>query len=155
MSVLDVLTVPYELAVRTRHWFYRHGWLATRGLPCPVMSVGNVTVGGTGKTPFVIWLARQLQARGHRLGVLSRGYRRTSQAACLLVSDGREVLVEPQEAGDEPFLIAQRCPGVLVAVGTNRYEVGKWVLDRYPVDAFLLDDGFQHVALARDIDLVL
>lgn len=128
--------------------------MSTR-LPCPVISVGNLTVGGTGKTPMVILLTEWLQAKGRHVAVLSRGYKRTSTAPHLLVSDGSRVLVGPSEAGDEPFLIAQRCPQAIVAVGGDRVALGRWVLGQYPVDCIILDDGFQHRALHRDIDVVL
>lgn len=149
------LAFVYGLAVRARAALYRSGWLSRRTLPCRVVSVGNLTVGGTGKTPVVIWLVEWLQARGRRVGVLSRGYRRQSRASALLVSDGRRILAGPAEAGDEPHLIARRCPGAVVAVGPDRYQVGRWVLERFPVDCFVLDDGFQHLALNRDVDLLL
>lgn len=134
---------------------YRNGWLPTHTLPRPVISVGNLTVGGTGKTPVVIFLTQWLLAQGRRVAVLSRGYRRTSMAQKLLVSDGTQVLVGPDDAGDEPHLIAHRCPGAIVAVGADRYDVGQWVLERFPVDCFLLDDGYQHLALRRNLDLLL
>jgi tetraacyldisaccharide 4'-kinase len=147
--------IPYELAARGRLWCYKRGWCRTQRLPRPVISVGNLTVGGTGKTPIVIYVLQRLLARGFRVAVLSRGYRRTSQAPQLLVSDGQQVLARPEEAGDEPYLIARRCPGAIVAVGADRYSLGQWVLTRVPVDCFLLDDGFQHVQLHRDVNLLL
>jgi len=124
-------------------------------LPCRVVSVGNLTVGGTGKTPIVILLAQWLLAKGQRVAILSRGYKRTSTEPYLLVSSGSGLLVGPSEAGDEPFLIAQRCPHAIVAVGADRVALGRWVLQQYPVDCIVLDDGFQHRALHRDVDLVL
>ncbi|MBI4402079.1 MAG: tetraacyldisaccharide 4'-kinase [Nitrospirae bacterium] len=152
---LLTLAFPYGLAVRTRAWLYEQGWLPRRRLPCRVVSVGNLTVGGTGKTPVVIWIAEWLLARGKRVGVLSRGYRRQSRAPRLLVSNGRAVLAGPAEAGDEPYLIARRCPGAVVAVGADRYQLGRWVLEQFPIDCFMLDDGFQHLALHRDVNLLL
>jgi tetraacyldisaccharide 4'-kinase len=153
--VLRPLAAAYGLAARVRAAAYRHGWLARRSLSVPVISVGNLTVGGTGKTPVVIWVVQRLLATGRRVAVLSRGYRRQSTASRLLVSDGRQLLARPNEAGDEPYLIAERCGGAIVAVGADRYETGRWVLDRQPVDCVVLDDGFQHVALKRDVDLLL
>jgi tetraacyldisaccharide 4'-kinase len=154
-SWLRWIGFPYELAARGRLWCYERGWCRTQRLPCPVISVGNLTVGGTGKTPIVMHLMQRLLARGQRVAVLSRGYRRTSQARQLLVSDGQGLLAGPDEAGDEPYLIARRCPGAIVAVGGDRYALGQWVLSRMPVDCFLLDDGFQHVQLHRDVNLLL
>lgn len=145
----------YGLVVRTRMWAYDRGWKRQSRLPCHVVSVGNLTVGGTGKTPMVILLTEWLQAQGHRVAVLSRGYKRTSTAAQVLVSDGERVLAGPAEAGDEPYLIANRCPKAIVAVGADRAAVGRWLLDRWPVDWIVLDDAFQHRALYRDLDVVL
>jgi tetraacyldisaccharide 4'-kinase len=153
--LLLLLTVPYALAVGFRTVLYRRGWLSVRRLPRPVVSVGNLTVGGTGKTPVVIWLVQRLLARGRQVAVLSRGYKRLGDEPALLVSDGKTVLTGPAEAGDEPYLIAQRCPGAVVAVGSDRYQLGRWVLEQFSVDWFVLDDGFQHLALARDVNLLL
>lgn len=145
----------YGLIIRVRQWWYRRGWCASSQLPCRVVSVGNVTVGGTGKTPVVILLAEWLLAEGRRVAVLSRGYKRESGAPYHLVSDGVRLLADPSEAGDEPFLIARRCPTAIVAVGADRAALGRWVLAHHPVDCMILDDGFQHLALSRDVDLVL
>lgn len=146
---------PYELAVRLRLWAYQRGWLQTRRLPRPVISIGNLTVGGTGKTPVVMHVVERLIAQGNRVAVLSRGYRRRSKAPQVLVSDGHQVLVGPDEAGDEPYLMARRCPRAVVAVGADRHALGLWVLSRVAVDCFVLDDGFQHVQLHRDVNLLL
>jgi tetraacyldisaccharide 4'-kinase len=145
----------YGLVARLRLWCYRHGWVSSTRLPCRVVSVGNLTVGGTGKTPVVILLAQWLLAKGQRVAILSRGYKRTSTVSRLLVSSGSGLLAGPSEAGDEPFLIAQRCPQAIVAVGADRVALGRWVLERYPIDCIILDDGFQHLAIQRDVDLVL
>ena len=149
------LAWPYGWAARLRALLYRRGWLLTQRLPRPVISIGNLTVGGTGKTPVVILIAEWLLAKDKRVAILSRGYRRRSARRDLLVSDGRRLLVGPEEAGDEPYLIAQRCPSALVAVGPDRHRLGQWVLDHHPVDCFLLDDGYQHLHLHRDLDLLL
>jgi tetraacyldisaccharide 4'-kinase len=121
--------VLYGMAGQVRAWLYRQGWLAQRRLPVPVVSIGNLTVGGTGKTPMVISLAEWLLTEGKRVAILSRGYGRAGRESMLLVSDGARVLAGPQEAGDEPHLIAQRCPQAVVAVGSDRYELGRWVLE--------------------------
>ncbi len=154
-SWLRWLGYPYACAARFRLWCYTHGWFRTRRLPRPVISVGNLTVGGTGKTPVVMYLVELLTAQGMRVAILSRGYRRRSTAPQVLVSDGQRVLVGPDEAGDEPYLIARRCPQAVVAVGADRYALGQWVLSRLPVDCFVLDDGYQHVQLHRDVNLLL
>ncbi|MBI5314557.1 MAG: tetraacyldisaccharide 4'-kinase [Nitrospirae bacterium] len=147
--------IPYGVVVRLRRLLYDWGWFAQRRLPVPVLSVGNLTLGGTGKTPVVIALTEWLLAQGKRVAILSRGYRRTTTDPRLLVSDGERLLVGPNEAGDEPFLIAQRCPKAIVAVGADRYQLGDWVLHRFPVDCLVLDDGFQHLGLYRDVNLLL
>jgi len=149
------LARPYAWAAQLRALLYRRGWLRTHRLPRPVISIGNLTVGGTGKTPVVILVAEWLQAQNERVAILSRGYRRRSPHRNLVVSDGNRCLVGPEEAGDEPYLIAQRCPLTVVAVGPDRYRLGRWVLDQYPVDCFLLDDGYQHLHLQRDLDMLL
>ncbi len=146
---------PYGWAAQLRAWLYRRHWLPTYRLPRPVISVGNLTVGGTGKTPVVIFVAEWLLGKGKRVAILSRGYRRRASQRPLLVSDGRRVLAGPDHSGDEPYLIAQRCPQAIVAVGPDRYRLGRWVLGQCPVDYFVLDDGFQHLHLHRDLDLLL
>ena len=147
--------IPYGVVARLRALLYRWDWFAQGRLPVPVLSVGNLTLGGTGKTPVVIMLAEWLLAQGKRVAILSRGYRRTSTAQYLLVSNGERLLVGPNEAGDEPFLMAQRCPKAIVAVGADRYELGDWVLNRFPIDCLVLDDGFQHQGLYRDVNHLL
>ncbi len=149
------VAIPYGVVAQLRALLYYWGWFAQRRLPAPVLSVGNLTLGGTGKTPVVIVLADWLLAQGKRVAILSRGYRRTSTDPYLLVSNGERLLVGPNEAGDEPFLMAQRCPKAIVAVGADRYELGAWVLKQFPVDCLVLDDGFQHLGLYRDVNLLL
>jgi len=147
--------IPYGVVARLRVFLYDWGWFDQRRLPVPVLSVGNLTMGGTGKTPAVILLVDWLLAQGKRVAILSRGYRRTSTAQYLMVSDGERLLVDASEAGDEPFMMAQRCPKAIVAVGADRYELGDWVLSRLPIDCLVLDDGFQHLGLYRDVNLLL
>jgi tetraacyldisaccharide 4'-kinase len=119
-----------------------------------VVAVGNLTVGGTGKTPLVEWLARELTVRGRRVVILSRGYGRRGGGNSLLVSDGRQVFLSPREAGDEPVLLARRLVGVPVVVGRDRHRAGAWALPRFGPDVLLLDDGFQQRGLATDVDIV-
>jgi tetraacyldisaccharide 4'-kinase len=145
----------YSVAVQLRLWSHRQGWLASSRLPCRVLSVGNLTVGGTGKTPVVILLAHWLHDQGQRVAVLSRGYKRSGRAQHLMVSEGHRLLTDANEAGDEPYLIARRCPHAVVAVGADRAALGRWVLEQCPIDCIILDDGFQHLSLVRDVDLVL
>lgn len=137
---------------RVRRALHRSGVLRAGSLPRPVVSVGNLTVGGTGKTPHVQFLARWLSGRGVKVAVLSRGYGRRTRG--VVWASG----VSPAAAasvGDEPALLARTLPGVPVVVGESRLEAGREALRRVPVDAFLLDDGFQHQCLHRDADILL
>jgi tetraacyldisaccharide 4'-kinase len=144
----------YAGGIRARAWLYENAWLKQRQLAAPVISIGNLSVGGTGKTPCVAWLANRLQAEGQAVAILSRGYKRAS-AGRVEVSDGRTILCDAQEAGDEPYLLARACPGVRVVVDRDRYEAGKWLAERAKVSIFLLDDGYQHLRLHRDLNLLL
>ncbi len=119
-----------------------------------MISVGNLTVGGTGKTPCTAFIANFLKAEGLNVAILSRGYKRQSKGL-VEVSNGTEILCDATQAGDEPYLLAQLCLGVRVVVNANRYEAGKWLEARTPVDVFLLDDGYQHLQLHRDLNLLL
>jgi tetraacyldisaccharide 4'-kinase len=150
-----LLSFPYGGAVRARNRLFDLGVLKQERLGCPVVSVGNLTVGGTGKTPMVILLAGLLRQWGLRPAVLSRGYGGTSRSGVLVVSDGRSVLAGPEEAGDEPVLIARRLRDVPVLAGPKRVITGRYALEHFDVDAILLDDGFQHRYLMRDLDIVL
>ena len=152
---LSWAAMPYAAAMRLRSFGYEHGWLTQRRLPVPVISIGNLTVGGTGKTPIVIEVTQWLLAAGRRVAVLTRGYRRTSRDPFVLVSDGREICATQEEAGDEPFVIAQRCRQAIVAVGADRYRSGRRVLEHAAVDCMVLDDGFQHLGLHRDVNVLL
>lgn len=153
--MLQGAAVPYGVIVRIRRMAYQQNWLPQHRLPKPVVSVGNLTVGGTGKTPFVIWLAHQLHAKGKRVAILSRGYGRQGASQNLMVSNGQGQVKEWREAGDEPWLIAQNCPWAIVAVGPDRHRLGKWVLEKAFCDLFILDDGYQHLSLYRDLDVLL
>ena len=120
-----------------------------------MISVGNLTMGGTGKTPTVVALARLLQKEGCLVSVLGRGYKGENNGRPLLVSDGKSLLTSSRFAGDEALVIAKNLPGAIVAVGTDRSEVGRWVEQRFAVDAHILDDGFQHLRLYRDLNVLL
>jgi tetraacyldisaccharide 4'-kinase len=127
-----------------------------RRLPHPVVSVGNLTVGGSGKTPVASLVARILLEHGERPAVLSRGYaRREPVDGVTVVSDGHEVLETPARAGDEPWMLAKALPGVPVLVCEDRYLAGHLAHRRFAVTVSILDDGFQHLQLARDVDLLL
>ena len=150
-----LLSLPYGGAVRARSRLFDLGVLRQERIGCPVVSVGNLTVGGTGKTPMVILLAGLLKQWGLRPAVLSRGYGGKSRSGVLVVSDGRDVLAGPEEAGDEPVLIARRLRDVPVLAGPKRVITGRYALEHFDIDAILLDDGFQHRYLMRDLDIVL
>ena len=133
---------------------YRRGLLSRRRLLGPVISVGNLGVGGSGKTPVVLRVAEILRDAGREVAVLSRGYRGSFRGEALVVSDGARVLAGPREAGDEPVMLARALPGVVVAVGPRRDAVGRAVEARFGPRVHVLDDGFQHLRLERDLDLV-
>jgi tetraacyldisaccharide 4'-kinase len=147
-------SVPYRWAVQARVLFYDVGLLRTKRLPCPVISVGNVTVGGTGKTPLVMALARGLMDRGIPVAILSRGYK-GKKTSGPLVSDGQIVFLSPEESGDEPFLMAKSLKGIPVLVGKDRFVTGRMALQRFGVRGLLLDDGYQHLQLYRDLNILL
>lgn len=153
--VLQVCAAPVWVWTTLRRTAYRRGWFSQYRLPQCVVSVGNVTIGGTGKTPFVIWLAHRLHEAGRKVAILSRGYGRSLSSEYLIVSDGHQMQTSWQLSGDEPFLIARKCPWAIVAVGKDRYELGRWVNTKFDCDCFILDDGFQHLHLYRDLDFVL
>jgi tetraacyldisaccharide 4'-kinase len=146
---LNPLSAIYGSVVRARNALYDRGVLRARSLQGAVVSVGNLSAGGSGKTPFVMLLGELLKARGIKFDVLSRGYGRESRGVRLVDPAGL-----PQEFGDEPLLIARRLQ-VPVIVGEDRYEAGRFAESKFGPQLHLLDDGFQHRALARDFDIVL
>ncbi len=151
-ALLGPLTPLWGAALRLRAAAYRHGVLHRHRLPVPVISVGNLTFGGTGKTPTVIALVRDLVRRGRHPGVLTRGYRGRGPHPLLLL--GPEPGVDPAAAGDEPLELADRLPGVPVVVDPDRVR-GAGVALAHGADLLVLDDGFQHLRVTRDLDLVL
>lgn len=134
---------------------YGAGVLKQSRVAARVISIGNITVGGTGKTPVTIDLATRLIERGSKVAILSRGYKRLSKDRNLVVSDGKSLQVNSAEAGDEPYLIASRVPNAVVIVGAKRAETAKLATEQFGCDTILLDDGFQHFGIARDTDIVL
>jgi tetraacyldisaccharide 4'-kinase len=150
-----LLASAHQAVVGLRNRLHDSGRLKAHALPRPVISVGNLTLGGTGKTPFVESLARLLSEEGYLTCILSRGYGGSRAEDPLVVSDYRHIRVGATHAGDEPYLLARKLPGVAVVVGANRFEAGLLALEQFPVHLFLLDDGFQHRALRRDVDIVL
>ena len=150
-----LVSAAYEQVVRLRNRGYDAGWLEVQQLERPVISVGNLTLGGTGKTPTVIALGKMLQAAGHSVSVLLRGYKGRHRGGPLPVSDGRRIRSDSGLAGDEALVIARNLPGARVTVGKDRAGAGRWIESREAVDLHLLDDGFQHRQLHRCLDLVL
>lgn len=146
---MNPLTSIYAAACALRNSLFDRGMLATRRLERPVISVGNLSVGGAGKTPFVITLSELLKARGVRFDVLSRGYGRKTRGALVVDPSGSAA-----DYGDEPLLIARRLH-VPVIVGESRYEAGQLAEAKFTSQLHILDDGFQHRSLARDFDIVL
>jgi tetraacyldisaccharide 4'-kinase len=146
---LNPLSTIYGSVVAARNALYDHGLLGARRLQGPVISVGNLSTGGSGKTPFVLLLGELLKARGISFDVLSRGYGRQSRGVLLVDPGGL-----PRDFGDEPLLLARKLQ-VPVIVGEDRYAAGRFAEAKFTPQLHLLDDGFQHRALARDFDIVL
>jgi tetraacyldisaccharide 4'-kinase len=153
---LNGLSSVYGVAAAWRRRWYDGDPARRRRLRRPVVSVGNLSVGGSGKTPIVAHLARLLLERGERPSILSRGYgRHRPQDGVTVVSDGAAVLAGIASAGDEPLMLARALPGVPVLVGASRYLSGRLAEERLGASVHLLDDGFQHLELGRDVDLLV
>jgi len=151
--LLQPAALAYGAGVAVRNALYDGGLLTARRVPARVVSVGNLVVGGTGKTPTALWLAQALAARGRRVGIVARGYRKT-RPGVVVVGERGVPLVSPDEGGDEAVLLASRFAGPVV-VGERRADAAALACARFGLDTVVLDDGFQHRALARDADLVL
>lgn len=145
----------YSCIQYLRAGLYRIGILKTCRLPKPVISIGNITVGGTGKTPVTAYIARLLIQQGYRVAVLSRGYGGSLEGRSVVVSDGVTVMLGPDECGDEPYLLASTVEGLMVVIGTDRYAAGQLAIEQLAPDIFLMDDGFQHLRLWRDLNILL
>ena len=167
-AVLYALSFIYDRLVQLRLYLYRKRILRERALGCLVISVGNLTVGGTGKTPIVEKFARALQVGGRRVAILSRGYksvprkrnwpdrlRRKDADPPRVVSDGKSLLLDSLTAGDEPYMLAHNLKDVIVLVDKNRVKSGRFAIDRWGVDTLLLDDGLQYLHLKHRLDMVL
>ena len=166
--LLTPLRWLYTASVQLRNILYTRGVIKARRLPCRVISVGNIVVGGTGKTPAVIAIAKHLQRDGMRVAILLRGYKRRGgkkmsrrlmsslplREKVTIVSDGEKVCASAIESGDEAQMMARYLSGVPILVGKCRYLAGRVALERFKVDVLLLDDGFQHRQLARDVDIL-
>jgi tetraacyldisaccharide 4'-kinase len=145
----------YRGAIAAQQASYAYGLRRRKQLPCRVISIGNLTLGGTGKTPLTLWVARWFQKQGWRVAVLSRGYGGQPGNPCQVVSTGGGPLVPWHRVGDEPYLLARALPGIPVLVAPDRYVGGRYACDHLGTQVMVLDDGFQHIALHRDLDVVL
>ena len=153
-SFLWCLSKVYEFGARLHRFVYEKGWKSRRRLGCVVVSIGNISVGGSAKTPLVLEVSKRLAAKGLRVCVASRGYGRLESRQVEVVSDGAHTIDGWSKVGDEPFLISKSLPTVPVVVGRDRGLAGATALSRFGTEVLILDDGFQHHRLARDLDLV-
>lgn len=153
-GLLVLLSKVYRLIVLARLKAFESGVLKTAKAPCPVISVGNVTAGGMGKTPMTLYIAKAFEKAGKKPVVLSRGYKGTYKTKTAVVSDGRNILMESSESGDEPFMMANTlsCP---VVVAKNRAAGAALAWEQFMPDVIILDDAFQHIQLSRDLDVLL
>lgn len=158
MLIIRILLFPvalvYGLLMQLRNFLYDWGIFKAIQFDKPIISIGNITVGGTGKTPFTIYLAEKFIAKNMKVAIVSRGYGRKSKGFHL-VSDGKVFLAKVKIHGDEAVLMARRLPGTIIAVSEKRKIAIDYILEKFDVDVILLDDGFQHRAVARDLDIVL
>lgn len=153
--VLPPLSLLYDAVTRTRLSLYRRGTFHTTKLDRPVISIGNITTGGTGKTPLVEWVARTIASHGKKVCILTRGYGRKDPHLQVIVSDGYGVLASPAEAGDEPYLLATKLTGQAAVISSaDRIAAGEEAIKDFGTECFVLDDGFQHLRLARDLNIV-
>ena len=169
LALLKLLSLVFAAVVGVRYFLYRIGVLRRFPLGVQVISIGNVTAGGTGKTPivdYIIIFAATLAAEGRKVAILSRGYRRREApwwvrmftqvvAPPLVVSDGRRVLIDSAEGGDEPYMLASNLPGVAVLVDRDRVKAGRYAVKKFGCDTLILDDGFQYQRLKHSVEVVL
>ena len=153
--ILYACSRVYQAAARLRIRFYERGIFEKKSLPCKVVSIGNITVGGTGKTPMVRYVADLLKGLGMQVAVISRGYGGYAQRSGGIVSDGKTTLMELRASGDEPQLLASKLNGIPLLVGKDRCGVGLRAISRFGASVLVLDDAFQHLPLKRDLDLLL
>lgn len=145
----------YGAVMKARRALYRAGSLRVHNLGVPVVSVGNLTTGGTGKTPLVEWIARDLAQAGRRVCILTRGYGRRNAGTRVVVSSGSEILSDADHAGDEPLLLAELLKGLAAVIcDRDRVSAARWAVENFKSDAFILDDGFQHLRVARNFNVL-
>jgi tetraacyldisaccharide 4'-kinase len=149
------LSILYGFCVYLREKAYSQKIFSTNRLPRPVFSVGNLTVGGTGKTPVVSLIARFLINNGQNPVILTRGYKRKNKKHLTIISDAEDIPALPEETGDEPYMLARWLPEVPIIVSKYRYKSGIFALKKFSADCFILDDGFQHLQLYRDLNILV
>ena len=154
-TILYVFSLVYEQLVNLRLLGYELGIFSRRKLNCFVISLGNITVGGTGKTPTAQRLAREIHDMGYRVVILNRGYRAKWHGDVGIVSDGKNILMDAKEAGDEAYMLAKHLPNVPVLIGAERYITGKYAVENFGAEVAILDDGYQHWQLERDMNILL
>ena len=155
LGFLRGLSYLYGFGARVNLWLYEAGFLSRRKLNCCVISIGNITVGGTGKTPTAQRVAKMIKNLGYRVVILNRGYRSHWDKPLGVVSDGRKIFMTSYEAGDEAYLMAKMMPGVPVVIGKNRDVTGSYAVEKLNAEVIIMDDGYQHWQLERDLDIVL
>ncbi len=151
--ILIPLSWLYGLVIWIRNLLYDKGWIKSSNFNRPIISVGNITTGGTGKTPLVIYLTELLNINGKKPGIISRGYGRTSQGL-LVVHDGKKLLTDVESSGDEPYLMARVLENVPVIVCEDRSHGIRQLIDYYSVNVVIMDDGYQHRKVKRDLDII-
>jgi len=152
---LCLLSFFYGLLVRMRVWFFAQGIFRSYPLPCKVISVGNITLGGTGKTPLASFLAEFIKKKGLRVAILSRGYKGEFSGLYGVVSDGEETFMDARQAGDEPYLLSMKLKGIPIIIGKKRRISGQFAIEKFKSQVIILDDGFQHLSVKRDLNLLL
>jgi len=150
--IKQFLSVIYGMLVNLRYFLYNTGILKIHKLPVKIVCVGNITAGGTGKTPCVLALVSQLIDAGKKVVILTRGYKRKTKGTIIFNNAGSYTI---EQAGDEPYMIKKNLPGIPIIIGKNRYKSGLIAIEKFSPDIILLDDGFQHIQLYRDINIVL
>lgn len=155
MGILHVFSLIYGLLVNIKLAGYRYGVFQKQKLDCFVISLGNVTVGGTGKTPTAQRLARDIRDMGYRVVILNRGYRAKWHGEVGIVSDGKRLHMDAAEAGDEAYMLAKHLPEVPVLIGAERAKTGRYAMEHFGAEVAILDDGYQHWQLERDLDILL
>ena len=152
---LSILSFFYSMILSLRNKSYDKNIFHIKKVSVPVISIGNLTLGGTGKTSLSCLAAQILLQQNKKVAILSRGYKRkNSSQRMLVVSDGNKIFETPETAGDEPVLLAQKCHGAPILVGPDRFKIGAFAVQQFKVDALILDDGFQHRKIYRDLDIV-